>query len=130
LQSRTIIAGSIAIAICLISGSLVYAAPQGGEEVTRIVHHQSAEAESPSEDPSGGPQGIMKSCGEEVAVGPETSCELGMAVWRDEENSGRTSITIDDPGSGNEVALECEAGGASASIVCTGDGATVYLAEP
>lgn len=131
MRSQTIIAGSIAIAICLIAGSLVFAARHGGGEEKRVVRHQPSEAESPSESPGGVPQGIMKSCGEKVAVGPETSCELGLEVWRDEESSGRGSkITIGGASSGNEVVLECEGGGASSSIVCAGDGATVYLTEP
>lgn len=132
LRSQTIIVGAIAIAICLIAASLVFSSVHSGGEAKRVIRTQRGSVPAgPKAEEQTGQRGIIRSCGEEVGVGPETSCDLGMQVWREEQSSGSAStITLGDQASGDEIALECEGGGASASIVCTGDGATVYLAGP
>jgi hypothetical protein len=136
LRSQTIIVGAIAIAICLVAAALVFASQRKEGGVERLIHTSNSEASNSEAEnrvpaSSASTQGVIRSCGEEVGVGPETTCDLGMQVWREEQSSGSAStITVDDHASGEEISLVCEGGGASASIVCAGDGATVYLAGP
>jgi hypothetical protein len=132
LRSQTIIVGAIAIAICLIAASFVFSSVHSGGEAKRVIRTQRGSVPAnPTAEEQTGQRGIIRSCGEEVGVGPETTCDLGMQVWREEQRSGSASaVSVEDPASGEEISLGCEGGGASASIVCAGDGATVYLAGP
>lgn len=130
MRSQTIIAAAIAIAICLVSGALVYAAGKDGEtQIKRVVRSGDLENEQPGETSPSASEGTIKSCGEEVGVGPETSCELGFAVWRASQGSSDSVVKVNDPRSPEELSLRCEGGGASAAVVCSGDDATVYLAS-
>lgn len=127
MRSQTIIAAAIAIAVCLVSGALVYAAGKdGGTEVKRVVRGGQDEREGLEGEAHAG---IMKTCSAEVSVGPETSCELGFAALEQAKGESASIVSVTDPQSGRELSLQCKSGGASAAVICSGENATVYLAS-
>jgi hypothetical protein len=130
MRSATVIVGAIAVASCLIAAALVLSKNDSGSTVKKVVWRSDGPAgdaapvgrESQTEG-----RGTPISCNDQVSVGPETSCALGLSVRRAyEAKGGSGKISVDDAASGQLVTVECQ--GEAAPIICEGEGATVYLA--
>jgi hypothetical protein len=130
MRSATIIVGAIAVASCLIAAALVLSKSDSGATVRKVVRRsdgagEGAVAAGPASEAEA--RGTPTSCNDQVSVGPEASCALGLSVWRAyEARGGSGKISVDDAASGQLVTVECQ--GEAAPVICEGEGATVYLA--
>lgn len=128
MRSATIIVGAIAVASCLIAAALVLSKDDSSPKVQRVARQPQGSTESTAPaglEGSGG--GALTSCNDQVSVGPETSCYLGLNVRRAYEKRGSSGeVSADDPATGRTVTVDCQ--GEAAPTICEGEGATIYLA--
>jgi hypothetical protein len=128
-RAATLIVGAIAVASCLIAAALVLSNRDSGPR-RLVVHERPMAAEARIEERFQQEAEVAQSgtptvCNDQVSAGPNTSCGLGLNVWKAYRSTGGSEISAVSPVNGSTYRFHCAG---TAPTICSGSrGATVYI---